>query len=86
MPVKINPLLKQFYLFLEKNNARMAWENNLFRQHPNCTRAEFFDSTALHIKLDGYYFIMSAFTWTRTPEGSVYWQELHRKWYEETGV
>lgn len=82
MPVKINPLLKQFYLFLEKNNARMAWENNLLNQNPNRTRAGFFE----RVTLDNYQFIMSAFTWSRTPEGSVYWSSLHDQWYKETGI
>ena len=82
MAVKINPLLKQFYLFLEKNNALIAWENNLLNQNPDCTRAGFFE----RIKLDNYRFIVSAFVWNRTPEGQTYWQDLHRKWYEETRV
>ena len=86
MPVKINPLLKQFYLFLEKNNALMAWENNLLNQNPERTRAMFFDSTALHVKLDGYRFIIGAFNWTRSPEGSMYWSALHDQWCDEAGV
>lgn len=83
MAIKINPLLKQFYLFLEKNNARIAWENNLLNQHPDLTRAMFFDSTIVYIKLDGYQFIIGAFTWSRTPEGSNYWRALHGQWWLE---
>lgn len=82
MPVKINPLLKQFYLFLEERNALMAWENNLLNHDPDRTRAMFFAK----FQLDGYQFIISAFTWNRSPEGSMYWQDLHRKWCDEAGV
>ena len=82
MPVKINPLLEQFYLFLEKHNALMAWENNFLNRNPNRTRADFFH----HIQLDDYRFILAAFTWECTPEGQTYWQDLNCKWYEESGT
>jgi len=82
MKVKINPLLKQFYLFLEKHNARMAWENNRITKYPDMTLGEFFHS----VKLDGYRFILAAFTWAGTSEGHDYWRDLHRKWCDEAGV
>ena len=82
MAIKINPSLKQFYLFLEKHNALIAWENNRITKYPDETRAEFF----ARVKLDGYRFIIGAFTWVVTPEGQIYWSTLHSKWCDEAGV
>lgn len=81
MPVKINPTLKQFYLFLEKNNALMAWENNLLNHNPNRTRADFLKLTLN--ATDSYSLVIRAFGWGQTPEGWDYWHLLHLKWNNE---
>ncbi len=78
MAIKINPTLKQFYLFLEKNNALIAWENNLLNRNPGRTRAEFL-SEILRTG-DSYAFIIRPFQWDKTPEGYHYWSKLHAKW------
>lgn len=81
MPIKINPLLKQFYLFLEKHNARMVWENNLLTGSPDLTRAQFFQ---LNLNAtNSYTLVIGAFTWDKTPEGWDYWDLLHTKWNNE---
>ena len=65
--------LKQFYMFLEKHNALIAWETNLLRSEPTQTRAMFFNRL---LNVDQGYdmgrAISAGFVWDSTPEGYSY--------------
>lgn len=73
--------LKQFYMFLEKHNALIAWETNLLAFKPTQTIAMFFNRL---LNVDQGYGISKAiyagFIWDNTPEGYSYWSNLNTLW------
>lgn len=78
----MNKTLELFYNFLEQNKVLIEWEQNFLKlriENGDLTRAEYFykmlnQNTAHNL-------IMSAFSWSSTPQGHTYWSLLHDKWW-----
>lgn len=57
-----------FFNFLQKPNALQAYKTNFKRYNHRS------------LILDEELVLNAAFVWIDTPEGHIYWSELHNKW------
>ena len=66
-------IFANFFHFLLSNNAFNLYFENLFNDATD-------PIAALTTKKNGMWLISSAFSWSDSPQGYDFWNELHQKW------
>lgn len=72
-----NNIIQQFIIFLYENNALKPYKDNLLKSMGNKLKI----INPFYARHDYYTNISAAFTWSITPQGHTFWEQLDNKWH-----
>lgn len=65
--------VESFFVFLKTNNSLELYVSNIKKHKRNNWHTFFYRHNMV-------FFVVSAFFWSRTPEGCLFWSRINQKW------